>query len=186
MPGRVYTRLFELASDQYGYLTPADLKRIGLDPKRLVDLKLRGQADRVAQGVYRLTAVPATRYDQYMEAVLWPHERGVLSHETALDLYELCDINPVRIHVTVPMRYRIVRAVPRLYVMHRRALPEEQVTSWEGLPIVTAHQALLDGIRASVRRDLVEQGIDNAEHRGMIASTQAEELRSALAIRSRA
>jgi hypothetical protein len=29
----------------------------------------------------------------------------VLSHETALDLYELCDVNPAGIDVTVPRSY---------------------------------------------------------------------------------
>ena len=43
---------------------------------------------------------------------MWADRRGVLSHDTALDLYELCDINPARIHITIPTAYRLPKAVP--------------------------------------------------------------------------
>jgi predicted transcriptional regulator of viral defense system len=41
-----------------------------------------------------------------MLAALWPAGRGVLSHDTALELHELCDVNPEKIHLTVPADYQ--------------------------------------------------------------------------------
>jgi predicted transcriptional regulator of viral defense system len=47
---------------------------------------------------------------------------GRLSHETALELYELCDVNPSAIHLTVPTRFRTRKAIPESYWVHRFGL----------------------------------------------------------------
>src|SRR5687767_15025422 len=123
MPGRIYTQLLELAQERHGYLTPEDVRAAGIDPLRLQDLVRRDLAERVARGVYRIPLVPSTPLDQYMEATLWPQGvQGVLCHETALDVHELCDVNPAKIHLTVPERHRVRRAVPPLYVLYHRDL----------------------------------------------------------------
>ena len=168
MPGRVYNELLELAQDQYGYLRTEDLREAGFDPKRLVDYERRGVAERVAYGVYRMNAIPADELEEYMRAALWPMGAGVLSHETALDLYELCDINPARIDVTVRRRYRTHRSVPALYRLHPRDLASEQTGRLQGLPVVTPLRAILDGIESDVRGELIEQAIQTAEQQSLI------------------
>ncbi len=50
-----------------------------------------------------LSAEGSLSIRQIMEATLWPRgAHGALSHETALDLYGLSDVNPAKIHITVP------------------------------------------------------------------------------------
>ena len=56
----------------------------------------------LGRGLYRMPAVPVTSLDAYVEAVLCSGHQGVLSHEIALDLYELCDVNPVAIVTRLP------------------------------------------------------------------------------------
>lgn len=168
MPGRVYTELLDLAQDQHGYLRAEDVREAGFDPKRLVDYERRGVAERVAYGVYRMKAIPPDEFEEYMRAALWPMGAGVLSHETALDLYELCDINPARIDVTVPRRYRTHRLVPVLYRLHPRDLTSEQTGGLRGLPIVTPLRAILDGIESDLRGELIEQAIHTAERQSLI------------------
>lgn len=169
MPGRIYTQLLDVANAQNGFVTAEDAKALGINPLRLQDLTRRGTAEKVAHGLYRLTAIPATPLDAYMEATLWPHRtRGVLSHETALDLHELCDINPARIHFTVPKAFRPRRETPKLYVVHRRDLAEGEKTLYEGVPIVTPSRAILDGIEGRLGERLIGQAIDNAERRGLL------------------
>jgi predicted transcriptional regulator of viral defense system len=168
VPGRIYIELLDLAQDQHGYLRTEDVREAGFDPKRLVDYERRGVAERVAYGVYRMNAIPPDELEEYMRAALWPMGTGVLSHETALDLYELCDINPARIDVTVPRRYRTHRPVPVLYRLHPRDLASEQTGRLRGLPIVTPLRAILDGIESDVRGELVEQAIQTAEQQSLI------------------
>lgn len=180
MPGRVYTQLLEIAHDNYGYLTPADARAAGVDPLRLQDLARRELADHVAHGLYRLRLVPPTALDQYMEATLWPRQAGgVLCHETALDLHELCDVNPAKIHLTVPAGYRTHRNVPALYVLHHRNLDPADVTLHEGIPIVTPYRAILDGIDARLGRRLLDQAIDNAAARGLLDRSELASMKRA-------
>jgi predicted transcriptional regulator of viral defense system len=181
LPGRVYTQLLEIANDRFGYVTPADARAVGVDPTRLPDLARRGLVDHVAQGVYRIPLVPATALDQYMEATLWPYRaRGVLCHETALDLHELCDVNPAKIHITVPTDHRVRRGVPALYVLHRRDLADEDVTLHEGIPIVTPYRAILDGFDVHVGRRLIEQATATAVARGLLQPRQLDEVKRRL------
>lgn len=175
MPGRAYTELFDVAADQYGFVTQRDAINAGYSKTALRDMARRGAVQKRGWGLYRFNAFPPHALDQYMEATLWPRPAGgVLSHETALDLHDLCDVNPGKIHVTVPERWRTNRDVPALYVLHRRDLDPREVIYHEGIPIVTAARAILDGIETNVRADLVEQAIDTARRRGLIAPEQLE------------
>jgi predicted transcriptional regulator of viral defense system len=183
MPGRVYTELLDLAHDQHGYLRAEDVREAGFNPKRLVDYERRGVAERVAYGVYRMKAIPPDELEEYMHAALWPMGAGILSHETALDLYELCDVNPAGIDVTVPRRYRTHRPVPALYRLHPRDLADEQTGRLRGLPIVTPLGAILDGIKTHVRGELIEQAIQTAEQQSLITLTDAAHVWDALAAR---
>jgi predicted transcriptional regulator of viral defense system len=183
MPGRIYRSLFDIAADQYGYLTVADARAAGIDPHRFVEMRKRGTLDRVAHGLYRLTGFPASSYDQLMEAALWPRpSRGVLSHETALDMHGLCDVNPAKIHITVPERYRASRETPALYVLHARALDPKDITAHEGIRVVTPYRAILDGIEAHMRASLIEQAIDIARRRGLLRPHELEQLKRASAL----
>lgn len=181
MPGRVYTHLLELAQNQYGYVTPEDARAEGIDPLRLQDLARRGLADRVGHGLYRIALVPQTGLDQYMEATLWPHGvLGVLSHDTALDLHGLNDVNPAKIHLTVPAHYRVRREVPKLYVLHHRDLDDADVTLHEGIPIVTPYRAILDGIEAHLGPRLLDQTVENAAARGLLTRDQLADVKRRL------
>lgn len=168
MPGHVYNTLAEIALDQHGYVTARDAERHGIDPHRLVEMARRGTAERVAHGVYRMPVVAPTGLEQLMEATLWPRGEGVLSHETALDLHQLCDVNPAKIHLTVPRAHRVTREVPALYALHRRDLADREKSHHEGIPVVTPARAILDGIETDLRPDLLDQALANARRRGLI------------------
>ncbi len=179
MPGRVHDILLERAFDQYGFVTSEDARDLGVDQQRLVDMERRGTLERVARGLYRFKAIPYTGRDQLMEAALWPRRtRGVLSHDTALELHDLCDVNPAEIHITVPRRYRINREIPATYAIHRRDLAVEDRTLLEGLPTVTPRRAIRDAIEAHLDPKLVEQAIDTVRRRGLVRGEALSDPRS--------
>ncbi len=179
VPGRVYNELAEVALDQYGFVTTADARAIGVDPQRLVEMAARGTAERVFNGIYRLPVVGAGALDQLMLATLWPRGLGVLSHETALDLHDLCDVNPAKVHVSVPMAYRLTREVPRVYEIHRRRLDPADVMRHEAIPIVIPARAILDGIEVNLRAGLVDQAIEVARSRGLLTADDLERIAAA-------
>jgi predicted transcriptional regulator of viral defense system len=178
MPGRVYNALLDQAQQQYGFLTPEDARVVGVDPTQLRLMAARHTLERRSHGLYRMTTVPPTELDAYMEATLWTGRRGALSHETGLDLYELCDVNPTAIHLTVPSNFRTRKVVPEAYRLHREDLDESELRWHEGIPIVSPARAIRGAIEDALGSHLVRQAIDNARARGLISKGQAEELRA--------
>jgi predicted transcriptional regulator of viral defense system len=182
MPGVVYSALADVANEQYGFLTPADARERDIDPINLVRMFERGHLERRATGVYRMRLTPPSRLDAYMEAVLWPGRgvRGVLSHETALDLYRLSDVNPAKIDLTLPSAHRIRREIPASYRIHHSDLAEDDVTSFEGIPIVTPARAIRQAHAANLGPALIGQAIDHGERDGRLTRREADELRREL------
>jgi predicted transcriptional regulator of viral defense system len=185
MPGRVYSTLLELATDKYGYVSTNDARHLGISPRRLKLLAERGSLSRISRGVYRFPpeVVPVTPLDQYMEATLWPNERGVLSHETALAAYGLSDVNPSTLHVTVPRGYRVRRKdVPSVYRFHNADLADADVTQLEGIPIATPQRAIRDAYEADVGPALIAQAIDDGQRVGLLSRLTGDALRDELGV----
>lgn len=105
----------------------------------------------------------------------------MLSNETALSLYELSDVNPAKIHITVPRAHRPQREKPALYVLHRADLRDDEITAFEGIPIVTPVTAVLDAHDAGLGPALIEQAIADGQHCGVLTRAQAKQLRAATA-----
>jgi predicted transcriptional regulator of viral defense system len=181
----VFTELAEVANEQYGFLTPEDARELGVDPINLVRMFQRGHLERRATGVYRMRLTPTSPLDAYMEAALWPGRgvRGVLSHETALDLYRLSDVNPTKIDITLPLGYRIRRGIPASYRVHHEDLPDGDVTAFEGIPIVTPARAIRQVHAAHVGPALVGQSVDQGERDGWLTRREADALRQELGVK---
>jgi predicted transcriptional regulator of viral defense system len=178
MPGRAYTQLAEVANERYGFVTPDDARALGINPMALVRMAERGQIERRGTGLYRLPLTPASRLDPYMEATLWPRgAHGILSHETALELYELSDVHPAKIHITVPRGHRVRRGVPSAYVLHHEDLDPDQITTYEGIAIVPPVHAIRQAHEANLGAALVGQAIDQGADCGRLTKREASALR---------
>lgn len=165
----------DLAAEQHGYFTTQQAREAGVDHRNLAMMCRRGALAREAFGLYRDPLIPETVYGPYMEAVLWPHgSRGVISHETALSLFELSDVNPARIHITVPKAHRTRRRPPPAYQIHRGDLPEEQIAVHEGLPITTVARTLRDCYREHLGPALIRQAVHDARRRGHLSAREAD------------
>jgi predicted transcriptional regulator of viral defense system len=184
VPGRAYTRLAEVANERYGFVTPDDARELGVNPMNLVRMAERGQIERRGTGLYRFPLTPESRLDPYMEAALWPRRaQGVLSRETALDLYELSDVHPAKIHITVPRGYRVRREVPPAYRLHHEDLKPNQITLHEGIATVTPEHAIRQAHEAHLGAALIGQAIDQGEQSGRLTARQASGLRRELGVR---
>ena len=172
--------LWDLAVEQYGYVSDLNAEQLGIPMMELGKLAARGKLKRVWQGVYRFPELPVSANDQLMEYVLWTRDpRAALSHDTALDAYELCDINPADVYVTIPKREKKLRrrVFPSALIVHYEDLLPEQIGWWEQIPTVTVPTAIDQCIASRVRTDLVLQAIDTARRRGRIDAATADRQR---------
>lgn len=181
MPGNAYRRLFDLAAGQQGYVTTAQARAEGIRPGTLAMMASRGAIERVSHGLYRLRHFPLAAGASYMEASLWPAGvRGVISHVSALALYEISDVNPSKIHVTVPGVFRVRRRVPDHLVIHHADLKESEIDLVDAVPVTTPERTILDCGAAHLGPELIRQAIDDGERNGLLSRRTAEVLRSRL------
>jgi predicted transcriptional regulator of viral defense system len=183
MPGKVYTELAQFANDSHGFITPDNARAVGINPINLVRMAERGQLERRGNALYRFPLAPPGPLDPYMEATLWPRGvEAVISHESALELYELSDAHPRRIHLTVPCAYRIRRQTPGAYRIHHEDLRPRDVGRIEGIPVVTPEHAIRQAHKAKLGPALVAQAIDHGEQNGRLTRRQAGGLREEIGV----
>lgn len=168
-----YRQLVAIAADQHGLVTSAAAAAAGVQPVLLVQMARRGVLDKVARGIYRVPELAGDPLAQFQEALLLL-PGAVLSHETALDIHDLCDVNPRQIHVTVAKGTRIRKALPKWLVVHHDPLDPEDVTGHEGLAIVTPARAIVDGITTALGDRFVDQAIRTARERNLLTTREEQ------------
>jgi predicted transcriptional regulator of viral defense system len=181
MTREAFSRVYELAADQFGYLTASQAREAGVAPMALVMMEKRQTVERVSRGVYRLQQFPMDPLAEYMEAALWPAGTvGVISHDSALALHGISDVNPGRIHLTLPRRYRVRRALPGRLAIHYADLDEDEQILHEGIPVTTVARTAQDCRAAAVGRETIEQAETDAVRLGLLGAAEATALRSDL------
>jgi predicted transcriptional regulator of viral defense system len=174
--------LYALAEAHDGLLASKDARAQGIQDSVLVRLAQRGRLERMSRGVYRIAHFPADRLAQYREAVLWAQasqgpEHVALSHETALLLYGISDVNPPRIHLTVPRSARLRRERPEWIVIHRADLSTQEITQHEGIPVTSVERSVMDVLSTTHRADIAKKAIVDALREGLLNSAQVSVLR---------
>jgi predicted transcriptional regulator of viral defense system len=171
VPGKYWDALMDVAVDNGGYVTPALVAPFGVPAVELRKMVSRGTLESAGHGVYRVPSLPIDRYDEFILARLWAAGRGVISHDSALLIHELCDINPTEVHLTIPTSYRISRAGGERYAIHHADLDERDVKRLEAVVVTTIRRTLQDVV-GSVPTYLVRQAVESARGRGAITADE--------------
>lgn len=182
MPGKAYETVVGIAVRNHGYVTTAQAREHGVSRHAMREMATRGNIERVSRGVYRVPNLPASEYSEYMKAVFWPDQKtGVVSHQSALSLYGLSDVNPAKLHITLPIDYRIRRRQPPEWMqVHHADLAEGEVRQVEGVPVTTPERTLRDCQAVHVGARILRQAIDEARREGYLAPGEAERLATEL------
>ena len=162
-----HNALYHLAEEQAGYFTARQAARAGFSGERLADYSKNGRFQRVAHGVYRLTQFPSSRFEDLFVAWLKCGPMSAISHESALALYDLSDVLPGEIHVTIPRTGSHRRKGIRL---HTNRLPSTDMVEREGLRVTSVPRTIADVARAGLSEDHVSHAIREALDRGLTTS----------------
>ena len=88
-------------------------------------------------------------------------------------LYDLPDLNPAKLHMTVPTDFRRSSDIPGILVLHYADLPESDVQTAQGFKFTRPLRAILDLIEAgTVERNFIHQALRQAVDRGLIIRQQ--------------
>lgn len=168
----VYDEVLSVAVDQHGYLTVRDAVEADIDPVALRKLAAVGRLERVAQGVYRVPLLAGGSNAAYAEALAWTGGRAVLSHESALDLVGLCDVNPPLIHLSVRREYAPRRRGGEHYRVWRRRLDMADVMIYDGLPVVRPAAAIVECLAYGTDTALLLQACTTAAREAYLTDEQ--------------
>jgi predicted transcriptional regulator of viral defense system len=181
--GRVFELIIERAAAQHGFVRVSDLDELGISQVYVRQLAAQGRAERRAQGLYRIAALPVTEFDEFQEAVLWAGDNAAIGGESALLLWELADVNPRRIHVVIPPGRRIRRNDIEQYHLRSEKLEADDIDFIHGIPVLRPQVAIRQVIEEGTEGSLIEQAIENASRRDLLTPLAEARLRVTLADR---
>jgi len=184
----VYDALFETVEGQQGYFTAKQAAQAGYKLGSQAHHVKSGNWVRIERGIYRLARFPGSEEEQLVIYALWSRNHsgepeGVYSHQTALSIHELSDVNPNKLHMTVPISFRRNAMTPKILVLHRASLGEKDIEQRQGFALTRPLRTIADLVLIeSVSRDIIEQALTEARQRGLITVREISEMRQRVQI----
>ena len=173
-----WRRPFEVAEQQQGFFTTKQAKTAGFAENTHPYHVHVGNWIREHRGIYRLALFPTADRPDLVLWALWSRNRneeveGVYSHQTALSLYDLSDVNPSKLHMTVPTDFRRNSDIPGILVLHYGDLPARDIQTAQGFKFTHPLRTILDVIEAgTIERNFIRQALRQALDRGLITRGQ--------------
>lgn len=179
-------RLYEIAEGQQGFFTTKQAKAAGFADNTHPYHVQAGNWIREHRGIYRLASFPRGERPDLVLWSLWARNRGeanqgVYSHQTALSLYDLSDVMPAKLHMTVPKSFRRNSEIPRVLVLHFADLPQSDIGSVHGVRVTKPMRTILDLLEGGeIPPATLRQVLREALRRGLIRRSEIAESRKHL------
>ena len=125
-------------------------------------------------GIYRPAHIPVDEMTSYWKLLLWScngnnKPTAVFSHKTALSFYELSDVNPGKITMTVPKKFQKRSSPSKALRIYKKDLSKKDIKQFKGLPVTKPLRTLLDIHKEEIlSENLMEQAVKEALEKGFI------------------
>jgi predicted transcriptional regulator of viral defense system len=179
-------RLFAIAEGQGGFFTAKQAEEAGFDRTHHAYHVRVDNWRREHRGIFRLTQFPVPERSDLVLWSLWSrnredHAQGVYSHQTALSIYDLSDLMPAKLHMTVPLQFRRSRDIPSILVLHHDDLPANEVEEREGYRLTRPVRTIVDvSNQREVSEDILSKAFSEARVRGLVTGQDIELYRDRL------
>ncbi|MDD5210602.1 MAG: type IV toxin-antitoxin system AbiEi family antitoxin domain-containing protein [Elusimicrobiales bacterium] len=173
-----FEHLYKIAEVQGGYFTTKQAEAAGFSQKNHGYHVRTGNWIRERRGIYRLAKFPPAERPDLIFWWLWSRNRddvpqGVYSHETALSLYDLSDINPARLHMTVPRSFQRRRTLSKTPILHRANIHKDDIGRRFGVKVTRPLKTIADLLSTrTVQLDHMQQAVKQAFRLGLITRTE--------------
>ena len=171
-------QLWELASDQGGYFTASQALSVGYTYRQQHFHRERGNWLAVDRGLFRLRAFPTSEYEELIRWSFWSRDQSgkiqaVVSHESALDVHDLSDVLPSKLHFTVPKNFR--KPAPRICILHYGEFVDADIEHRQGFLLTTPVRTIKDIAESDLSPEHLEKAIYDALRRGIVRRKQFEQ-----------
>ena len=163
--------------DDFGLITSAEAKELGVTNAELVQQARRGKLVRVARGVYRMPIWPFQEAAPYAIAVKAVGSGARLHGESVVAILGLAPTDPSRMQVATPGRVR--RNIGK-GVRIAKCDTEDPVSYYEGVPCQALPDAIIDAARTMGKARAVEAAKE-AERRGYLTRAEVGAIEKELA-----
>jgi predicted transcriptional regulator of viral defense system len=176
-------RLYEIAEGQQGFFTTKQAKAAGFAENTHPYHVQAGNWIREHRGIYRLASFPRGERPDLMLWSLWSRNRkeatqGVYSHQTVLSIYDLSDVMPAKLHMTVPKNFRRNSEIPGVVVLHFADLPQVDIGAVHGVRVTKPMRTILDLLEGGeIPPATLRQALREGLRRGLIRRSEIAEAR---------
>jgi len=174
-----YRKLLAIAEQQQGLFTAKQAGEAGYSDAACVYQVKCGNWIRKARGVYQLADYPSTERPDLVLWSLWSRgvddvPQGVYSHQTALSIHELTDLQPAKLHMSVPTKFRRRSPIPKILILHRQDLLATDIIEMEGYRVTRPLRAIIDLLQSGeVHPGILQDGLRQGMDRGLITIGEA-------------
>lgn len=173
--------LFHIADSQQGYFTSSQAEECGFFPTNFHRYLNSGEWIKEMHGIYHLAHYPITERPELVQWSLWSRNKkgkiqGVWSHETALDIHGLSDVMPSKLHLSVPKKFRKLKNIPEILILHFSDLQEVDVQAQQGYFVTTPLRTLIDiAEKEELSKDLIKQSVIEAVQKGLVSPREIQQ-----------
>ncbi len=169
-----HNKLFELASQQAGYFTAEQARRYGFNWDVLSYHTRTGHFLRARRGLYRLTRFPGSQHEEVIAAWLaFDPKKAVVSHESALQIFDLADVVPSAIHLTAPRAKRSRKAPPGVKIHTAKEAPTRRETVVRnGVRVTTPARSIADSAAYGTAPEQIGRAAREALRRGLATPSE--------------
>lgn len=161
------------AVDDFGLITSAEARELGVSNTELVQLARRGKLQRVARGIYRMPVWPYQEAAPFAIAVKSAGSGAYLYGESVVALLGLAPTDPGRMWVASPGRVR--RRLGEGVRVVERQPPDARVERYEGVPAQHAADAIKESA-GTMGRSRALQAAEEAVRLGYMTKREQLEL----------
>ena len=175
-----YKNLYQIASEQDGFFTTKQAISAGYDTNSHPYHVKTGNWTREHRSIYRLANYPIGDRPDLMLWYLWSRNRNeepqwIYSHETSLAIHDLTDLNPSKLHMTVPNNFRRNSRIPDVLVLYYSNISPTETDQVYGVKTTNAMRTIIDIImKGYFSEDILIQAIKEATNRGAITKSALE------------
>ena len=161
MTGPIEARIRSIATRQRGRVARRQLLAAGVDSSAIKRRLHSGRLEEIHRGVYGLPDTAQQPFAAETAALLAGGEGALLSHHSAVTLWQLRPGTARPIHVTIP-RDSPGRQLAGVIVHRSRTVSAPDIRIHDGLPVTSPARALLDVAATLTDRDverLLDEGL---------------------------
>lgn len=169
-----YDEIWGLAEDNFGIITSAQAKELGVSRQNIKKMEKSGKLMRLSHGVYQVQHHVPTVNDVYAVGVAVAGSKSYLRGASVLALLNLAPTDPAYVYIGAENRVR--RTFPEGYIV--KDMAKATTTFYDGIKCQTLIEALRDARSDGViESDRIYAAALKANEKGLLTDEECSEFK---------